>query len=248
MFPRIGEVVKKIGRAAILLTAQPFGTVMSGSPRSPAVALTFDDGPDPLWTPPLLDLLEAHGARATFFVIGKEAARHREILERAAESGHAFGNHTWDHPSLPLAKGKARRAQLRWCREVLGALDCGLFRPPYGHQSLGSHLDALFLGYQTVAWSALAEDWKGDPAETLVDRVARRLQPGSIVLFHDRLATTTEARFRDRAPTLSAVETLLTRYKDTYRFVTLPELLRLGRPRRRLWYQRPNLEMLRRQI
>lgn len=240
----MNERLKSWVKEAIHWAAQPFGTVVSGTPRVPAVALTFDDGPDPEWTPRLLDLLQAHGARATFFVVGKQAARHRPILERAAAEGHAIGNHTWDHPSLPTLRGYARRAQLRWCREALGPLDSRLFRPPYGHQTLGSRLDAACLGYQVVTWSIVAEDWNDDPADVLVGRVDRRLKPGAIVLFHDRLASATDPRFHDRTPTLGAVESLLTRYRDTYRFVAVPELLRGGRARKGFWYRPTDLDWL----
>lgn len=238
-------------------SAHPLGTIVAAAPREPLAALTFDDGPDPEWTPRLLDLLEAHGARGTFFLVGKAAARHPELVARMVGAGHAIGNHTWDHVSLPLLKRRGRRAQIRWCEEVLAPhLSSGekrlgkemkLFRPPYGHQSLASQLDVLALGYGIVGWSIVAEDWRDDPAEALVERVRRRLCPGSIVLFHDTLATTDNHRHRDRTPTLQAVETLL-REPGGYRYVTVPELLRRGRALRWPWYKRSDLAWLRRLV
>lgn len=229
-------------------SAHPLGTIVAAAPREPLAALTFDDGPDPEWTPRLLDLLEAHGARGTFFLIGQAVARHPELVARMVAAGHAIGNHTWDHLSLPLLKRRGRRAQIRWCGEALAPyLAAGeekLFRPPYGHQSLGSQLDALALGYRIVTWSIVAEDWRADPAEALVGRVRRRLRPGAIVLFHDTLATTDDPRHRDRTPTVQAVETLLR--EPGYTWVTVPELLRQGRPLRWPWYKRADLAWLRR--
>lgn len=238
--------LRALARRLIELSASLTGTTIGVATREPAVALSFDDGPDPEWTPRFAELLEAHGARGTFFLVGKSAAAHPELLERLAEGGHALANHTWDHPSLPTLRGRYRRTQLRWCRQALGRHDSGLFRPPYGHQTLLSQLDATLLGYRVVTWNAIAEDWLADPPEQLVARVERRLGPGSIVLFHDRLYTTVDPAFSDRTPTLAAVEMLLARHAGRYRFVTVPELLRLGPARKWHHYQRPDLDWLHR--
>jgi peptidoglycan/xylan/chitin deacetylase (PgdA/CDA1 family) len=257
MDPRLVALAKRLIHTA---SAHPLGTVVgaalpAGGER--LAALTFDDGPDPQWTPRLLEILERHGARGTFFLIGKAAARHPELVARLVAGGHALGNHTWDHPSLPLLRRRGRRAQIRWCGEALApylAAQPGprLFRPPYGHQSLASQLDALTLGYTVVTWTIVAEDWRDDPAEALVERVRRRLRPGSIVLFHDTLATTDDPRYRDRSPTLQAVETLLAEPAGAagsgYRWVTVPELLSAGRPLRWPWYRRADLAWLRRLV
>jgi peptidoglycan-N-acetylglucosamine deacetylase len=93
-----------------------------------------------------------------------------------------------------------------------------------------------------VCWDAIAEDWRDDPPETLVQRVYRRLRRGSIILFHDTLYTTVEESWKDREPMRAAVEQLLADLKDRYRFVTVPELLKLGRPYRWHWYQRARLD------
>ncbi|HEX4954582.1 MAG TPA: polysaccharide deacetylase family protein [Thermoanaerobaculia bacterium] len=238
--------LRSFARGLVELSAAATGTLIRVQTGEPAVALTFDDGPDPHWTPLLLELLARYGARATFFMVGKQALAHRAVVERVAAEGHAIGNHTWDHPSFPTLRAPYRRAQLRWAREALAPWGDQLFRPPYGHQSLASQLDAVALGYRVVAWNAVAEDWLDDPAELLVARVERRLGPGSIVLFHDRLATFIDPRHADRGPTLEAVEQLLTRHAGRYRFVTVPELLALGRPRRWHFYRRPDLDWLRR--
>jgi peptidoglycan-N-acetylglucosamine deacetylase len=239
---RLRDAVK----SAISLASQPFGSIVGVATREPVAALTFDDGPDPEATPLLLEVLERHGAHATFFMVGKAAARHPELLARVAASGHAVANHSWDHPSFPLLTSRGRRCQLRWTAAALGPHEAKLFRHPYGHQTPGSQLDAARLGYRTVAWEAVAEDWRDDPPEALVERVARRLRPGGIALFHDALYTTVEERFRDRGPTIRAVEMLLDRFAGTFRFVTVPELLRLGRARKWPVYKRSDLDWLHR--
>lgn len=216
------------------------GTVMRVHGAGRGVALTFDDGPDPEWTPRLLDLLEHHGARGTFFVVGEAAARHRDLLQRLVDAGHALGNHTWDHPSLPLLPAARRATQLQRCAEVLQGVggDGGLLRPPYGHQTRNSLRQALELGYTVVMGDVIAEDWRDDPADVLTARIRARLEPGAIVLLHDRLATFPEGHepYRDRRPTLDAVEMILQEFTDSdqadrFDFVTVPELLRRGQPR-----------------
>ncbi len=232
--PRAKERVKRL----ISWSALPLGSVIRVATREPAIALTFDDGPDPEETPRMLELLERHGARGTFFMVGKRARRHPEIVARAAAAGHAVANHSWDHPSFRRIRGPHRRAQIRWCAEALAPHGVRLFRPPFGEQSLASRLDALLCGHRVVAWDVVAEDWRDDPAELLVQRVMRRLRRGSIVALHDTLYATTDERYRDREPLRQALEILLSRLGKSCRFVTVPELLRLGRPVRWHHYQR----------
>jgi peptidoglycan/xylan/chitin deacetylase (PgdA/CDA1 family) len=240
--PRAKEVVKRV----LSESALPLGTVIRVATREPVIALTFDDGPHPEDTPPLLEVLERHGARGTFFMVGQSARRYPELVKRVAEAGHAIGNHTWDHLSMPLLSGRYRRRQIEWCDEALAPYGAKLFRPPYGEQSLGSRLDALRARHQVIAWDVIAEDWRDDPADVLLARIYRRLRRGSIVLLHDTLHTTVDERYRDRAPMREAVERLLIELGDRFRFVTVPELLRLGRPFRWHWYQRARLDWLKR--
>lgn len=243
-----GSPVRETIKRGVMETARILGTVTHVSTPEPVVALTFDDGPDPQSTPRLLDLLDKYDAKATFFVVGLAAREHPDIVQRTAREGHALGNHSWDHPSFPLLTGRAQRLQMRWCEEVLPPQDVKLFRPPWGHQNLKSRCNAALLGYRVVAWSSMAEDWRRDPADLLVDRVEERLRPGAIVLFHDALFRTDRPEHRDRTPTLEAVEQLLETYSERYRFVTVPELLRLGSPRRWHWYKRSDLDWLHRQV
>jgi len=220
------------------------GTITHVSTRKPVVALTFDDGPHPQFTPRLLNILEKHQARATFFMVGEAAQRHPEIVRQVAQAGHAIGNHSWDHSSLPLLSGRERRAQIRACEKALAPYGQRLFRPPYGHQSVASRLDALWLGYQVITWSVSASDWRDRDANWMTERLVKEIQPGSIILFHDALYTYVEKRYADRDPTLRAVSLLLERVGGRFRFVTIPELLRSGEPQRRNWYQEADMDWL----
>jgi peptidoglycan/xylan/chitin deacetylase (PgdA/CDA1 family) len=229
---RAKEAVKRL----LAASARPLGTLVRVATHERALALTFDDGPDPEETPRVLDLLAAHDARATFFLVGKRAAAHADLVARVATAGHAVANHSWDHSSFLRLDGDARREQLRRAAEALAtpaaATPAGrpLFRPPFGEQSLASLRDVRRAGFEVVAWDVVPEDWRDDPAEVLLARALRRLRRGSIVLLHDSLYATEEARYRDRAPMREALAALLARLAPTHRFVTVPELLRMGSP------------------
>ena len=163
-------------------------------------------------------------------MVGTRAAAEPELVARLVGGGHAPANHSWDHASFPRLSPAARVEQLARCETALGTGARRLFRPPFGEQSLGSLRDARLAGYTVIGWDVVAEDWRDDAAEVLVARVMRRLRRGSIVVLHDSLYVADEAHFRDRRPTLAALETLLARLAGALRFVTLPELLRLGAP------------------
>jgi peptidoglycan/xylan/chitin deacetylase (PgdA/CDA1 family) len=229
------------------------GTVIGAFTREPIAALTFDDGPNPEATPQLLEILAAHGARATFFMVGRAARQHPELVAAVAGAGHAIGNHTWDHPSLPMIDRAAQRRQILRCREALGAHDQGLFRPPYGDQTPATQWTAARLGYRGIAWSATVDDWLDHPADVLLAKARSALRPGAILLFHDALFSTVDPRYCDRGPMLAAVDRLLAESAASggasaadstggFEFVTVPELLARGRARKTHWYRRPDLE------
>ena len=212
------------------------GTITHVSTQDAVAALTFDDGPHPEFTPRLLDILERHQAHATFFMVGEAAQQHPDLVRRVAQDGHAIGNHSWNHSSFPLISRRERRAQLRACEKAIAPYGQRLFRPPYGYQSVASRLDALWLGYQVVTWNLSAGDCRGRDANWMIDRLVNRIKPGSVILFHDVLYHTIEERCADREPMFKVVNTLLEQFSDCFRFVTVPELFRHGRPQRQNWY------------
>ncbi len=202
------------------------------------IALTFDDGPDPDGTPRLLDALARHGAKATFFMVGARAARNPELVARVAAEGHEIGNHSWDHPSLPELSPAAVAAQLERTRAALAPHGRTLMRPPYGHQDLATQRALRRLGYRAVCWSVNGEDWLGHDPETIATAILSRVRPGSIVLLHDSLYSYEDAAFRDRGPTIAAVERIIERLPG-WRFVTVSELLRHGAAHERFWQAHP---------
>ncbi len=219
------------------------GVIIRVETARPLVALTFDDGPDPDSTLPLLELLESHGARATFFVRGAAAARYPEVVRRAADLGHAIGNHTWSHPVMPRIPGRDRRVELRACQRVIAPYvkRSVLFRPPYLAQSKASRLDALLLGFQVIMCSVDTDDWWLTDADEIVARLLARPTGGDIVLLHDALFVPDDRilphpPLRDRRAMLEALERYLAETRGRFLFVTVPELLRAGRPVRREWF------------
>jgi peptidoglycan/xylan/chitin deacetylase (PgdA/CDA1 family) len=199
--------------------------------RHPVAALTFDDGPHPDYTPRLLATLARYEVRATFFMVGEAAERYPALVRQVAQAGHTIGNHSWDHQCFLALGGRLRRRQIRQCARSLEPYGDRLFRPPYGEQSLASRFDALWLRYRAVGWSLDAEDWREQDASSIAGRVARLLEPGSIVLFHDSIH-----RSRQRVPQynrdvmLTALDLLLERFQGRFQFVPVSELLRFGRP------------------
>lgn len=224
-------------RAATYVPRRAIGTITRVDTRESVCAVTFDDGPDPRHTPQYLEVLEQYGACGTFFLLGHAAQKYPQLVQRIRDGGHAIGNHSWDHPSFPAITGARRRDQVRACAAAIGTVSPKLFRPPYGNQTLSTRLDLLWLGWDVVTWDVCATDWLDDSAEVIAARVAEALRPGSIVLMHDTLYQYEQPQYASRAASVRALALVLERMRGRYRFVTVPELLRLGRPRRELWRQ-----------
>jgi peptidoglycan/xylan/chitin deacetylase (PgdA/CDA1 family) len=201
--------LKKLNIISDLL-GKLFGTITHVSTKKKVIALTFDDGPHPNSTPQLLDILNKHNARATFFMLGKRAKKFPELVKEAAERGHAICNHSWDHPSFPYIPAFERRAQIRQCRKALAPYGQRLFRPPYGDQTFGSKIDAILTGHLVVTWSVVINDWLEHEAQWYLDRLEKRIVPGSIVLLHDSLYNTIEDNHdKDRRQVFQAIDIFL---------------------------------------
>lgn len=220
----------------------PAGTLVRVETSEPVVALTFDDGPDPHATPRLLEILDRHEAGATFFMIGTLARRHPALVAEVARRGHCVANHTETHPSLPTLSGGERRAEIRRCARALAPHGSRFFRPPKGHQTVGSRLDALWCLHWPVTWSVAADDWRPHEPEWIADRVTEQLAPGEIVLLHDGLWDPESPEAANRTPVVEAVRRVLARCAGRFRFVTLPELLERGVPVRHSWFVPPSEE------
>ncbi|HZL46077.1 MAG TPA: polysaccharide deacetylase family protein [Opitutaceae bacterium] len=174
----------------VVPSAVGFGPVVTHfSTGRREVWLTIDDGPDPVTTPPVLALLDAHRARATFFLIGAKAARHPELVAEILHRGHAVGNHTERHPCLSFWFASPRRAaaEIDLCTEALRRAGAGTprwFRPPVGIKNPFLHRLLVVRGLDLVMWSARGYDCVRRPAAALA-RITRDLRPGAIILVHE---------------------------------------------------------------
>ena len=220
------------------------GSITDVATMEPVAALTFDDGPHAAYTPRLLDILESHQARATFFMLGQFAIQYPELLRRIAQAGHAIGNHSWDHASFPFITSRQRRAQIRACARAIAPYGQRLFRPPYGEQNLVSRLDTLWMRHKVILFNCEVGDWFDPDPHRLAEALVKKVHPGSIVCLHDALRSHPELRPRvrhqshaDREAMLTAVDMFLTRVGSQFRFITIPELLQHGCPQRQHWYR-----------
>lgn len=161
----------------------------AGNRARRAVALTFDDGPDPEVTPALLDVLRDANVRATFFVTGQQAAAHPGLIARMVSEGHQLGNHTWSHRCLPFCASRTVRAEInatdRAISDVTGTAPTWM-RPPWGARAPWTLRELRALQKRVALWDVNSFDWRGESAEVIAARVLRNVRPGSVVLFHDR--------------------------------------------------------------
>jgi peptidoglycan-N-acetylglucosamine deacetylase len=235
-----GILLKPLASAA----QSSLGVISAVATDRPVLALTFDDGPHPDYTPALLDILARHGARATFFMVGELAVKHPDVVRAVAQAGHAIANHSWSHLSFPLMTARECREQLRRCEQALSPHGEKLFRPPYCHQTVSSRWQTLRAGYDVVAFSVHAEDWLPRSAQWMSERLVRQARPGAIIILHDNIyRSVLPAAEPDRRPMLRALGCALDRLHDQFRFVTVPELLSQGRALRQNWYQRGLADM-----
>ncbi|MCX5192964.1 polysaccharide deacetylase family protein [Streptomyces sp. NBC_00249] len=153
-----------------------------------AMVLTFDDGPDPRYTPAILDTLARYGVRGMFFVCGEMATEHRDLLRRMTSEGHVIGNHTWTHPLIPKLGRPALEAEIGRTSEVVQQAvgEPPLwFRAPYGAWNRAAFEIGADLGMEPLAWTVDTLDWKEPGTTTIVSRVMAGAGPGVIVLNHD---------------------------------------------------------------
>lgn len=187
----------------------------------PYIAMTFDDGPNAVLTPRLLDILKQRNIKVTFFVLGQLVQEHPEIVARAVAEGHEVGNHSWDHKALnKLAEGGLQH-ELADTSDVITrstGRKVTLMRPPYGatNPRLNRAIEKEY-GMKVILWSVDPLDWKRPGPQVVEQRILAGTKPGSIILSHDIHPGTIEAM----PATLDAL------LAKGYKFVTVSELLAL---------------------
>jgi len=203
-----------------------FGWALIAPKRAGELALTFDDGPNPQWTPRLLEVLAKHEVWATFFMVGRAAEQQPELVRLVAAAGHLVGVHSWSHPDLREELVRSRKA----LEEITGA-QIRYFRPPFGARRPYVLRAAREMGLEPVLWNAMTSDWSEPSTDKIVerltgkiDRLERRGWAANIVL-HDGNHLDLAA---NRGPSVAAADALMARYKATHKFVTLEEWTTCG--------------------
>jgi cellulose synthase/poly-beta-1,6-N-acetylglucosamine synthase-like glycosyltransferase/peptidoglycan/xylan/chitin deacetylase (PgdA/CDA1 family)/spore germination protein YaaH len=193
------------------------------------LAITFDDGPDPVFTPKMLEILKEKGVKATFFVVGANAEGNPELLRDIYDAGHEIGNHSYSHPNIALTSAERTRLELHATQRIIeNAIGRStiLFRPPYNADSepqtpeeIEPVLRAQELGYLTVGERIDPQDWRPDAtADAIVQEVISERDNGSIVLLHDAGG--------DRTATVAALPKIIDHFRsEGYEFVTVGQLL-----------------------
>ncbi len=211
--------------------SQIFGRALT-APRNPQdgpaqIALTFDDGPHPQWTPLLLEILAAHKVHATFFLLGKYAAVQRPLVMEMHQAGHLIGNHTWSHPQLALASSERARQELSRTNAELGQIigaPVRFFRPPFGSRRPATLRIARELGLTPVLWNAMTADWDATLPAQITPSLAKSILSNqkrgyaSNIVLHDGSHRTLDA---DRSASVAAAGQLIEQFGATHRFVTL---------------------------
>jgi peptidoglycan/xylan/chitin deacetylase (PgdA/CDA1 family) len=196
------------------------------------LALTFDDGPNPRNTPPLVEMLEKKGLQATFFVVGRRVRRFRDLLKLTVDGGHEIGNHGDHHVPLSFLPRPIIRRELKVCGDLVAGVtgtQPRFMRPPLGWFNDKVLEVSREMGYEPVIGSIHPQDSRQPGLETILRRVRRRIEPGAVIILHDggwRIGVS-------REQTLQAVDTLTDELlEDGYRFVTLSEMMESSYPDR----------------
>jgi peptidoglycan/xylan/chitin deacetylase (PgdA/CDA1 family) len=209
-------------------TSQLYGRTFVGlEPGSRQLALTYDDGPNDPYTMQLLEVLERHEVKATFFLIGRFVQQRPAIARAIVDAGHAVGSHTWDHPNLVLVSQPELRSQLdKTQRAIFDAtgVEAKLFRPPFGGRRPATLRMVRQLGLQPIMWSVTGYDWNAKSAGTIVAHAERQIRGGNVILLHDGGH---HALGTDRSCTVAATDRIIVRCQsEGYEFVTIPEMMR----------------------
>lgn len=214
-------------------TSQLYGATIAHNPAGGRrIALTYDDGPNPRFTPQLLELFERHGAHATFFQIGKWVEREPALAREVQAAGHAIGNHTFNHPTLALCSTERVTEELRLCHEAAQAAGIeyarvdgrSLMRCPWGRRQPLTLRAVREAGYVPVQWSITGWDWQKRRSAESITAKCLKARGGDVILLHDGVHTEPQC---DRHKSVAATRTVLERLGgEGFEFVTIPELVR----------------------
>jgi cellulose synthase/poly-beta-1,6-N-acetylglucosamine synthase-like glycosyltransferase/peptidoglycan/xylan/chitin deacetylase (PgdA/CDA1 family) len=224
----------------------PFVIEHHGGTGNKILCLTFDDGPDPRYTPQVLDILKSHRVPATFFVIGVNAENYPALIRREYAEGHQIGNHTYSHPNIALVSPGRAQLELSTTQRIIENLlsvSTTFFRPPYNADSepqtpeeIKPIVIAQEHGYSTVAETIDPRDWEpGSTSDAILNEITSEIGNGHIILLHDAGG--------DRGATVAALPKIIERFSRAgYRFSSVGDLL--GKTRAQVM-PKPNAQEMR---
>jgi peptidoglycan-N-acetylglucosamine deacetylase len=182
--------------------------------------LTFDDGPDPTYTPQVLTILEQYHVHATFFCVGDHVQDSPELVRQEHAAGHIVANHSWNHPDLTTLSADEVHTQLSMTSDAIEqatGVRPTFFRPPYGVYNEQTLAQTNALGLTAVTWNVDPDDWQEPESSAIIDRVLEDAGNGAIILLHDGGG--------DRTQTIAALPKILTKLQERgFRFVTLQQM------------------------
>jgi peptidoglycan/xylan/chitin deacetylase (PgdA/CDA1 family)/nucleoside-diphosphate-sugar epimerase len=181
--PKAHTLIKK----ALFSTVPGQQLLEHGDRNRPQIALTVDDGPDPVYTPRILDIFRDHAVKATFFVVGGAAEQYPDLVMRMKKEGHEVGSHSYSHPYFHRLSWTGAVREIRMTRWVLDRIlgeKCKLFRPPHGKLSLRSLIPAWAAGQQVVMWNIDLKDYRASAGEVEAQLERTSISSGDIILYH----------------------------------------------------------------
>ncbi|MCF7792698.1 MAG: polysaccharide deacetylase family protein [Candidatus Cloacimonetes bacterium] len=199
----------------------------SFSGQNKNIALTFDDGPHPVHTQKILEIIKQHQVKATFFVSGCKIEKYKKIIKNILENGHQVANHSMDHRNFIFRSQRSMREDIKKTEKLLRK--CGVegdipFRPPYGRFDLNTFRVMKTLNKQMIIWNASTKDFKATSKQQILKRLYRKVKPGCIIVMHDAgkfIDSTVDRNF-----TIEALKEALPNLKNEgYNFLTINEML-----------------------
>ena len=188
----------------LALAVSGMGAAHAEPPTGPVLHLTFDDGPDPRWTPQVLDVLARHHVAATFFIVGKRADAYPSLVRRIVAQGHTVANHTYTHVDLRTVSEQRFHDEVDRTQRALGPDGRRCLRPPYGSTDQRVRDWTADAGYHLQLWTTDTGDYTLPGAEVIADRIVAGAHDGAVILLHDAGGT-------DRSQTVQGLTIALDR-------------------------------------
>lgn len=199
--------------------------IKKGNKDEKIVALTFDDGPDDVFTPQVLDILKKYDVKATFFLIGEKVPYNKSIVKREKEEGHEIGNHTYTHINAAKTSKEQIENEVTKTQEVIKEVTGQyptIFRPPYRALSRDLCQTVKSKNMSIILWSNIdVRDWSNPGVNSIVSTIENKVENGNIIILHDYNTVR-----NDKSQTIQALEIVIPKLKEKgYKFVTISELM-----------------------